>query len=237
MQELLKEELMEAQQQVAALTTQCEGLEVQAANSERLTTGGETIAIDTKCAECDRTQKQMLSTRQQLVRTTLLNSLDVVAPHSWRIVIALRQMLQCQQQLISIEASCLQLSGRFQSVEWDVLCDSCDSPMQAEARDSMLLAQQESENTKIQLRKAKMELEQAAAKTRTEELRQEHTASLQDELSKARKELQELLQDNKSDELTRLQQQLSAKRLECTRQTVRFKMTRSGGSAGVKYRS
>lgn len=65
-----------------------------------------------------------------------------------------------------------------------------------------------------------MELGQAAAKTRTQELRQEHTYSLQEELSKARNELQDLLQDSKSDELIRMQQELSRKSLQCTKETV-----------------
>lgn len=93
--------------------------------------------------------------------------------------------------------------------------------VQADARKSMLQEQQEHEETKISLRKATMELEQAAAKTRTQELRQEHTDSLQAELSKAREELQELLQANSHDELTRMQQELSRKNLQCTRETVR----------------
>lgn len=67
-QEQLKEELLEAQERVASLQTQCEGLETQAANSERLTTSGTSIAIDMECAECDRMQQQMLSSRQQVVR-------------------------------------------------------------------------------------------------------------------------------------------------------------------------
>ena len=66
-----------------------------------------------------------------------------------------------------------------------------------------------------------MELEQAAAKTRTQELRQDHTDSLQAELSKAREELQELLQANRNDEVTHMQQELSRKSLQCTRETVR----------------
>lgn len=65
-----------------------------------------------------------------------------------------------------------------------------------------------------------MELEQAAANNRTQELRQDHTDSLQVELSKARSDLQELLQANRSDELTNMQQEISRKSLQCTRETV-----------------
>jgi hypothetical protein len=85
----------------------------------------------------------------------------------------------------------------------------------------MLQAQRENEETKILLKRANMELEQAAVTTRTQALRQEHTDSIQQELSKARADIQELLMDNKSDEITRLQQQLSRKSLQCTREMVR----------------
>ena len=88
----------------------------------------------------------------------------------------------------------------------------------------MLQAQRETEETKIQLKAAHLELEQVAADKRTQELRQEHTNSLQEELSKARGELQELLQDSKMDEITRLQHELSRKTLECTKETVQSSM-------------
>lgn len=98
----------------------------------------------------------------------------------------------------------------------------CVRGLQVDVRESMLQAQKQNAETKILLTRAEMELEQAAATTRTHDLRQEHTDSLQEELSKARKELQELLQDNKNDELTHTQQELSRKSLQCTREKVIF---------------
>jgi hypothetical protein len=99
--------------------------------------------------------------------------------------------------------------------------------VQADAREQTLQAQAEHAETKILLKRANMELQQAAATTRTQAIRQEHTESIQQELSKARAEIQELLTDNRSDEITRLMQQLSEKILQCTREMARFRLNLS----------
>jgi SLT domain-containing protein len=93
--------------------------------------------------------------------------------------------------------------------------------VQARTQQQLLTAEGEAAEAKAALQGAQREVEQALLKDRTNELRKEHTASLQEELTKARKEVQELLLDNKNDEVIRLKQNIEQMQRMCNTEKVR----------------